>query len=236
MLEKFSRQINLLKEQAGMSELLPVWLMASALEGLLEQLSLNASDVTSSVLKTIAGAVDFLEALCVRDLDPTLATKTPIQLLAVDDDPVCRQAISLALKKAFKAPDLATHGEAALALAADQNYDVIFLDVEMPGMDGFELCSKIHETALNRTTPVVFVTRHSDFNFRAKSTLLGGEDLIAKPYLSCEITLKALTLALRCRLENHRAEPVLDVNGSLSVPTQCEGDRQNEWADEFSRL
>jgi hypothetical protein len=46
----------------------------------------------------------------------------------------------------------------------------------------------------------VFVTRHSDFDSRAKSTLSGGQALIGKPYLAFEITVKALTLALRGRL------------------------------------
>jgi CheY-like chemotaxis protein len=208
---ELSNHLCVLKDLSGISELRPVWLMASSLEGLLKQFTLNPSEVTPSTLRTTAGAVDLLETLCVRNLDPALASKTPIQLLAVDDDPVCRQAIALALKQAFTVPDLATHGEAALALAAMQTYDVIFLDIEMPGMDGFELCSRIRQTDLNRTTPVVFVTRHTDFSFHAQSAFVGGEDLIAKPYLSFEITVKALTLALRGRLQNRRAEPGLAV-------------------------
>lgn len=204
---KFLHQVRGLKESSQMPGLLPVWLMSCALEGLLKQLSNNASDVTLSVLGTAAGAVDLLEALCTRSLKPNLATEPPVRLLAVDDDAASRLAISFALKKAFNEPDLAPDGEAALALAARQTYDVIFLEVEMPGMDGFELCKKIHETVHNRTTPVVFVTRQSDFTSRAKSTLSGGKDLIAKPYLAFEITVKALTLALRARLQNGAAKP-----------------------------
>jgi len=50
------------------------------------------------------------------------------------------------------------------------------------------------------TTPVVFVTVRSDFHTRAKSTLVGGTDLLAKPFLMFEITVKALTFAMRKRL------------------------------------
>jgi CheY-like chemotaxis protein len=89
----------------------------------------------------------------------------------------------------------------ALILASQHAYDVIFLDVQMPGMDGFELCSKIHETLLNRSTPVVFVTSQSDFGGRAQSILSGGSDLMAKPFLTFEITVKALTFILRGRLQ-----------------------------------
>ena len=48
---------------------------------------------------------------------------------------------------------------------------------------------------------MIFVTRHSDFNSRAKSALSRGEDLIGKPFLVFEITVKALTLALHGRLQ-----------------------------------
>jgi CheY-like chemotaxis protein len=58
-----------------------------------------------------------------------------------------------------------------MALVSHISYDAIFLDVQMPGMDGFETCTKIHGTELNRETPVVFVTCQSDFDARAKSTL-----------------------------------------------------------------
>jgi PleD family two-component response regulator len=67
-------------------------------------------------------------------------------------------------------------------------------------MDGFELCSKIRQTQLNQATPVVFVTCQTDFDARAKSSLCGGNDFLTKPFLTFEITLKALTLALRARI------------------------------------
>jgi CheY-like chemotaxis protein len=199
-------QASLLKDGARIPQLRPVWLVGSALEGLLKQLSTNLSEITPSVIGTADGAVDLLETLSVPGLDPDLATEPPVHLLAVDDDPVSRLAVSFALKKAFNPPDLAPDGETALGLIASQTYDVIFLDVDMPGVDGYELCTRIHQNERHRTTPVVFVTRHGDFNSRAKSTQSGGEDLIAKPFLAFEITVKALTLAMRGRLAR-KAEP-----------------------------
>jgi CheY-like chemotaxis protein len=206
LLREFFHQLNALKEKAGLPELRPAWLMICGLQGLVQQLSMTATNINPSVLRTAAGAVDVLETLCAPGVDPNLATRTPVELLAVDDNAVCLAAVSLALKKAFRQPDLAPEGFAGLAFAQQKEYDAIFLDVEMPGMDGFELCQKIHETYLNRTTPIIFVTSHSDFNSRAQSTLVGGQDLIAKPFLSFEITVKALTLTLRGRLENEAEE------------------------------
>ena len=189
-----------------------VFQLATALDGLLKQVGDRPSNVTPSALRTAAGAILLLETLS----DPRVSLNRPVRpqlrLLAVDDDIISRKAVSLSLKKAFSEPDLAENGEAALALIGRNSYDVIFLDVEMPGMDGFELCTRIRQTELNRNTPVVFVTSHRDFESRTKSTQSGGQDLIGKPFLTFEITVKALTLLFRARLPGCPAQPtVLDV-------------------------
>ena len=98
-------------------------------------------------------------------------------------------------------PEIAESGEAALALAETRAFDVIFLDVIMPGMDGFATCSKIRESSLNSTTPVVFVTSQSDAESREKSVRFGGNGFITKPVLPAEIFLTALTFALRARMD-----------------------------------
>src|SRR6185503_18255293 len=132
---------------------------------------------------------------------PDLIIQPPISVLAVDDDPLCLRAVVFALQKAEMTPDIAADGEKAVALAAEKSYDVIFMDIQMPGIDGLTAAGKIREIEKNQTTPVVFVTVQSDFHTRAKSSLMGGTDLLAKPYLMFEITLKALMLAMRKRLQ-----------------------------------
>jgi CheY-like chemotaxis protein len=145
-------------------------------------------------------SIVLLEKLCKPGLRADLAFNPSPRFLSVDDNPVCRLALSSALKQAFSAPDQAESGEAALALVEKQAYDIIFLDVEMPGMNGFEVCTEIHRTQLNADTPVVFVTAHSDFESRAKAAESSGQDFIAKPFLPCELTLKALTILVRRRI------------------------------------
>ncbi|MGA2242273.1 MAG: response regulator [Verrucomicrobiota bacterium] len=201
-------EMGVLKDEAGLPEALPVWQAASALEGLLKQLTEKIRNVTPSTLRTVAGGLDLLDDLCVPGLQPDLLTDRPLSFLVVDDDWISRQALSYSLGKAFSQPDLAVDGEAALAQATRQAYDVIFLDVQMPGMDGFELCTKIRDTVPNRTTPVVFVTHPSDFDVRCKSTLSGGNDLMGKPFLIFEVTVKALTFALHGRLRGHTQKPL----------------------------
>jgi CheY-like chemotaxis protein len=179
--------ITTIKNDATRPELLPIWQMTTALEGLLRQLGSKATNVTPSTLRT-------------------LSTTPPIRVLAVDDDSLSRHAVSFALKKALDQPDLACNGEEAMALAAHQAYDAIFLDVQMPGMDGFELCAKIQATVANGTTPVVFVTCRNDFDTRAKCSLSGAQELIGKPFLTFEVAVKALTIILRTRLQKRQPE------------------------------
>jgi CheY-like chemotaxis protein len=153
-----------------------------------------------------------------------LVTNPPVRLLAVDDEPISRRAVAVALKKVFSEPDIAPDGPSGLALATQHAYDVVFLDIEMPGMDGFEVCTKIHELERNQATPVVFVTSHHDFDSRAKSAVVGANDLMAKPFLAFEIALKALTLVVRTRAERETrsllekpAPPVVATAPSLPV-------------------
>jgi CheY-like chemotaxis protein len=205
ILANLSREITSLKSSANLQELLPIWQMATALEGLLGQLSRKGVTLSPTTLRSLTGGVDVLTALCIPGLKSDITTNPPVKLLAVDDDQLSRHAVSFALKKAFEQPDLAVNGESALAMAEQHSYDVIFLDVQMPGMNGYELCSKIRETKANQTAPVVFVTCLNDLNSRAESTLSGG-DLIVKPFLTFEIAVIALTKVLRRRLQLDKNE------------------------------
>ncbi|HSU55782.1 MAG TPA: response regulator [Candidatus Dormibacteraeota bacterium] len=203
-LAELCAEMRLLRVISDAPGLQPISQLAKGLEGLLKQISEKPSYATPSTLRTSAGAIVLLETLCESGLRADLASNPPPLFLAVDDDPISRMAVSCALKKVFTPPALAENGSAALALAEQTTYDVVFLDVEMPGMDGFEVCAKLHQTSANCHTPVVFVTSHKDFDSRQKSSAVGGHDLIGKPFLPFEITLKALTLLLRRRLEADR--------------------------------
>jgi CheY-like chemotaxis protein len=183
----------------------PAYQLCAALEGLVRKLLQDATRATPSALATVATAVDLLDDLCAPGLRADLAVNPPVRLLVVDDDLVARRALAGALQTVFEKPANAGDGETAFALARGEPYDVIFLDLQMPGLDGFETCSKIRETGCNRETPVVFVTGRTDYAARAEAFRTPGTDLVEKPFLTAEINLKALTFALRGRLQP--AEP-----------------------------
>ena len=176
-------RIQSLKNLAKPDELLPLRQVTSAVEMLLKQLTEKSSNITSSTLRTATLGITILEELCQPGLKPNLLSDPPLRLLVVDDETFSRYALSHSLKRGLSEPDVAESGELALTMAARRAYDLIFLDVQMPGMDGFELCSRIHETLPNQSTPVVFATSLRDFDARANHPFLcGGRDLIAKPF------------------------------------------------------
>ena len=92
----------------------------------------------------------------------------------------------------------------ALAAVSVQPFDLVVLDVDMPGMNGYEVCTKLRALPAYKETPVIFVTSLSDFQSRARSTLSGANDLIAKPFVFVELSVKALSYLLKAELAKPR--------------------------------
>jgi CheY-like chemotaxis protein len=124
----------------------------------------------------------------------------PAEVLVVDDEAISRRAITFALEKANLKSMSVEDPLKALDLLSQKKFDLVFLDVDMPNMNGFELCSKIRTLPSYAKTPVVFVTGLNDLENRANSSMSGGNDFIAKPFLFIELTVKALVHVLRSRL------------------------------------
>ena len=184
--------------------------LCTALEGLLKRLYRNPKLASPSVLNTVSNALDLLENLCQPGIEAKLARSSPVRLLVVDDEPLARRAVVGALQLAFDHPESADDGAGAAALIAQKRYDVIFTDVQMPGMDGFELCAAVRRSALNEHTPVIFITSQNDPEAQARATASGGNDFIGKPFLPVEITVKALTFAWEARLAEILCAPTTE--------------------------
>ena len=94
----------------------------------------------------------------------------------------------------------AVEPSAALEALAEEHYDLIFLDVNLPQMDGFALCSLIRQLPGYGTTPVIFVTGMSSLENRVQSSLSGASDFVGKPFNLHELNVKTLTLILKAGL------------------------------------
>jgi DNA-binding response OmpR family regulator len=200
LIYELHRRVHALAGNAGISGLFLIAQMASALEALLKELYEKPKNINASTMRTVAAGVDFLGFLFQKGIEPDKQEISHANILVVDDEPISQRAIVYALEKAQLTSVGVDNPAHALALIADTSFDLVFLDVDMPEMNGFELCSKIRQTPHHQKTPVLFVTALSDFDSRTNSTMAGGSDFIGKPFLFIELTVKALIHVLRGKL------------------------------------
>jgi signal transduction histidine kinase len=128
-------------------------------------------------------------------IDPTTNTAdVPPRILIVDD-----QRLNAELLKVMLAPEgylllTATSGEEALGLLADQQIDLILLDVMMPGMDGYQVAGKIKGNAATHNIPVIMLTALDDRNARMLGLNAGAEDFLTKPVDRAELCVRVRNL------------------------------------------
>ena len=199
------RRIHALNGNAAIAGLLTIAQMAAALEALLKEIYEKPKNINPSTLRTVAAAVDFLGLLFEQGTQPEKQEMPPANILVVDDEAISRRAIVYALEKAQLQSVNVEDPSAAYKLLSENPFDLVFLDVDMPGMTGFELCAKLRDLPGHKKTPVVFVTVLSDFDNRTSSMMAGGNDFIAKPFLFIELTVKALIHVLRGKLQPVKA-------------------------------
>jgi DNA-binding response OmpR family regulator len=200
-LHELYRRIHALAGNAGVAGVPQIARMADALEALLKELHEKPKTITPSTLRTVASAVDCLGVLFEHGLAPEKPGAPAPSVLVVDDEAISLRAVAYALEKAKLKPVSLEDPAMAYDLLAQLKFDLVFLDVDMPGMSGFELCTKLRGLPAHKKTPVVFVTSLNSFESRANSTMSGGNDFIAKPFLFIELAVKALVYILRARLQ-----------------------------------
>ncbi|HUA65234.1 MAG TPA: response regulator [Alphaproteobacteria bacterium] len=195
------RRAHALSGNAGIAGLYLIGQMAAAFEALLKELYEKPRNINVSTLRTIAAAVDFIGFLFQFGLAPEKQDMPPANILVVDDEAISRRAIIYALEKTQLPSTGVDNPNEAFRLLSLKDFDLVFLDVDMPEMTGFELCAKLRQLPHHKKTPVLFVTALNDFESRTSSTMAGGNDFIGKPFLFIELTVKALMHVLRGKVQ-----------------------------------
>lgn len=132
-----------------------------------------------------------LSATVTHPPPPMIALDTPIdalldsshgkpKLLVVDDQPINIQVMHQVFGADYQV-FMATNGEQALSICQANPPDLVLLDVVMPGMDGFEVCTQLKNNPATRNIPVIFVTAHSDAAQETHGLSVGAVDFISKP-------------------------------------------------------
>lgn len=114
-------------------------------------------------------------------------------ILIVDDSPTNLSVLSDALDSAGFRFRVAVDGESALAQVERNQPDLILLDVQMPGIGGFETCRRLKANPATEFIPVIFTTALSDTESKTKGFSLGAVDYITKPFQTVEVLARIKT-------------------------------------------
>lgn len=125
--------------------------------------------------------------------EETKAEEHAQTILLVDDLPANLDLLSGMLKSRGYRTREAVSGEAALRAVAAEPPDLILLDVNMPGINGFEVCERLKADERSREIPVLFLSALSDTLDKVKAFRVGGEDYISKPFRLEEVEARVST-------------------------------------------
>ncbi|CAH6888619.1 two-component sensor histidine kinase BarA [Vibrio chagasii] len=107
--------------------------------------------------------------------------KLPLTVMAVDDNPANLKLITALLKERVETVISCTSGQQAIDKATETQFDIIFMDIQMPQMDGVTACQNIKKLANNANTPVIAVTAHAMTGERDRLLEAGMDDYLTKP-------------------------------------------------------
>lgn len=147
-------------------------LLAARLLSVLDKVTFDATPSESAAPEEVAAT-------------PEEASNSPdsFQILVVDDSPAIQKSLEINLRtlKNIKDIDFADSGEQALEKVSVKQYDVIFLDVMMPGIDGYETCTQIRKNPNYKQTPIVMVSAKCSPLDEVKGIIAGCTTYLTKP-------------------------------------------------------
>lgn len=112
---------------------------------------------------------------------------TGLKVMVIDDSKTIRRTAETLLKKAGCEVFTATDGFEALAMIADHRPDIIFVDIMMPRLDGYQTCALIKHNQSFKNTPVIMLSSKDGLFDRARGRIVGSEQYLTKPFAKEEL-------------------------------------------------
>ena len=154
-----------------------------------------------------------------------------MRILVVEDDARMASLLSRALREAGYAVDVVSDGITAAQRGSAGGYDLVLLDILLPGIDGFTLCQRLR--AASATTPILMLSARSEIADRVRGLSLGADDYLPKPFAVEELRARVAALLRRQALPQQitvtaggirmdRTRRSVDVRGTLVELTSKE--------------
>ena len=131
------------------------------------------------------------------------AVSGPIKVLVIDDSNTIRRSAEIFLRQAGFEVILAEDGFDALAKINDHQPSVIFVDIMMPRLDGYQTCALVKQNPNLKSTPVIMLSSKDGVFDRARGRLAGSDRYLTKPF-----TKEALVEAVKACMQPAAADPV----------------------------
>ena len=126
-----------------------------------------------------------------------MSTEPEARLLVVEDEPNIRELLATSLRFAGFEVQVAADGSTAIRMAAEQNPDLVVLDVMLPDLDGFTVTRRLRESG--RHLPIVFVTARDSLDDKITGLTVGGDDYVTKPFSLEEVVARIRAVLRRTR-------------------------------------
>jgi len=110
-----------------------------------------------------------------------------LKVMVIDDSKTIRRTAETLLQKAGCTVITATDGFDALAKIADSNPDIIFVDIMMPRLDGYQTCALIKNNSAFKSTPVIMLSSKDGLFDKAKGRIVGSDEYLTKPFSKEEL-------------------------------------------------
>jgi DNA-binding response OmpR family regulator len=136
-----------------------------------------------------------------------------MRLLLVEDSQRLQRSLGLGLRRAGYALDVTGDGQAGLALAEGNDYDVIILDLMLPGLDGLSVLQRLRQDG--SPTHVLILTARDTIEERVRGLQAGADDFLVKPFAFAELLARVQAL---CRRRHGHKNPRLTV-GAMEIDT-----------------
>ena len=112
----------------------------------------------------------------------TLEQLSSVKVMVIDDSNTIRRSAEIFLKNSGCSVILAEDGFDALAKISNEHPDIIFVDIMMPRLDGYQTCSLIKRNARYKTTPVIMLSSKDGLFDRARGRMVGSDQYLTKPF------------------------------------------------------